>query len=288
MDRFVELLARTLTTRGRSLGTISAYVGWLRRFRLFVGKRLDRVTLRDVQAYQRYLANERGITYSTFNQGVCALKFFYRECLEKRWDFKKVPLQRKGRKLPEVLSREEVQALFRACANQKHRAVMMVAYGCGLRLGEVLALRPEHIDSKRMVIRVEQGKGMKDRYVMLPSHLLEVLREYWRACRPLEWLFEGEKKGRPLSPKTMQTVFQDVRRRSGITKAVSLHSLRHAFATHLLEDGANVRVIQALLGHRGLGATQVYTHLARTYVNDVVSPLDRLVQRAEEASVPPA
>jgi site-specific recombinase XerD len=287
MEHFVELLTWTLAARGRAANTIRAYVLCLKRFALFIAKPLDEVVMGDLQAYQRHLAT-RTIDFSTFNQGFCALRFFYRDCLEKDWDFKRVPFQKKARKLPEVLSAEEIEALFRACSNLKHRAVMMTAYGCGLRLCETLALRPHHIDSKRMVIRVEQGKGRKDRYVMLPSQLLDTLREYWRAYRPGVWLFEGQEKGRPLSPKTVQAVFHEVRERAGITKRVTFHSLRHSFATHLLEDGTNVRVIQALLGHRSLTSTQIYTHVASTYLNDTTSPLDRLRKKEKEETSPTA
>lgn len=281
MEHFVDLLRQTLAARGRAQNTIRAYVDWLKRFAIFIAKPLDDVVLGDLQAYQRHLATRR-INFSTFNQAFCALRFFYRDCLERGWDFKRVPFQRTARKLPEILSPEEVEALFTACPNFKHRTVMMTAYGCGLRLSETLALRPHHVDSKRMVVRIEQGKGRKDRYVMLPSHLLDTLRQYWRAYRPLVWLFEGQEKGRPLSTTAVQKIFHKARQRAGITKAVTFHSLRHSFATHLLEEGVNVRIIQALLGHRSLTSTQIYTHVARTYLNDTTSPLDRLVKKEKQ------
>ena len=275
MEHF-ELFKQTLAARGRAENTIRGYAGWLGRFAVHVAKPLEEVELSDLQAYQRHLVTERKVDFSTFNQGFCALRFFYRDCLQRPWDFKQIPFQKKARKLPEVMSREEVQALFLVCANIKHRMLMMTAYGCGLRVSETLGLRPEHIDSTRMVIRVEQGKGRKDRYVMLPANLLVGLREYWRACRPAVWLFEGQLRGRRLSRQTPHLVFQEARQRAGITKHVTFHSLRHAFATHLLEDGINVRVIQGLLGHRSLTSTQIYTHLARTFLNDTKSPLDRM------------
>lgn len=288
MESLVELFKRTLAARGRSLNTTKAYVGWLQRFTIFVGKALEEVEVADLQAYQRHLAADRRIDFSTFNQAFCALRFFYRDCLERDWDFRRLPYQKRARKLPEILSPEEVEDIFKACPNLKHRAVMMTGYGCGLRVSETVALRPEHVDSQRMVIRIEQGKGRKDRYVMLPQHLLTTLREYWREYRPLVWLFEGQLKGQPLSPKTVQTIFHEVRERAGITKRVSFHSLRHSFATHLLEDGVNVRVIQALLGHRSLTSTQIYTHVARTYLNDTTSPLDRLGKKEKEETSPTA
>jgi site-specific recombinase XerD len=242
-----------------------------------VGKPLDAVVPEDIEAYQRYLVTERKVGFSSFNQATCALRLFYRECLGRAdWTVARMPYQHKRRVLPEILSPEEVASVFDACNNLKHKALLMTSYGGALRLGETLGLLPSDIDSSRMMIRVEQGKGRKDRYVMLSPTLLAVLRQYWKAFRPLRWLFEGKTKGEPLSPSTAEKVFKLAAGRAGIQKNVSFHSMRHAFATHLLEGGTNIRVIQALLGHRSLTTTQVYTHVARTYVNNTVSPLDRL------------
>lgn len=276
----------TLSARGCSENTVRTYLGCLRRFATHVGKPLEAVELDDLVGYQWHLANAK-LDYSTFNQTFCALRFFYRECLRRPWDFKRIPFQKKPRKLPEVLSQGEVVSLLEACANIKYRAILMTGYGCGLRVSETLALKPEHIDSKRMVVRVEQGKGRKDRYVMLPERLLTMLREYWRACRPKVWLFEGDKPGRRLSRQAVHLVFRATCQKAGISKPVGFHSLRHSFATHLLEDGANVRVIQILLGHRSLGTTQIYTHVARTFLGQTKSPLDVMSQpgRAQSTSV---
>jgi integrase/recombinase XerD len=276
---------QTLAARGHALKTRKLYLGALSRFDRFIGDvPLDKVTPEHLMKYQRHLA-ARGVSWSTFNVETCGLRYFYREHLGHRdWDFTRIPFQKRGRTLPEVLSPEEVESLFQACTNLKHRTVMMTGYGCGLRLGETLALRPEHIDSKRMVIRIEQGKGRQDRYLMLPESLLIGLREYWRKYRPAVWLFEGRKKGSPLTTSAVQRVFKRTRLKAGIRKGVSFHSLRHCFATHLLEDGTNVRVIQALLGHRSITTTQVYTHVARTYLNDTKSPLDRLGQKEKKAT----
>ena len=255
MEHLENLLERTLLARGRSPATVRAYRECLRRFARFVVKPLRRVTLGDPRAYQRHLAADRRVAFSCFNQNVSALRFLYRECLDRDWDFSRLPFQRKPHALPEILGPAEVRALLAACPNLKHRAAIMTAYGCGLRLAEVLALRPEHVDAGRMVIRVEGGKGRRDRYVMLPRHLLAVL------------------------PKTLQTVFHRARRRAGIAKKVGFHSLRHSFATELLEDGVSLRAIQALLGHASAASTQIHTHLARTYLEDATSPLDRLYRR---------
>jgi len=277
MDSFEQQFTDTLATRGLSRRTQVVYIPMLRDFARFVGKRLDTVVPEDLQAYQRHLAVERQVGFSHFNQSTCALRLFFRECLGRTdWPFERIPFQKKRRILPEILSQEEVARIFDACANLKHRAVLMTAYSGGLRLGETLALLPSDIDSDRMVIRIEQGKGRKDRYVMLSKTLLETLREYWRAFRPISWLFYGQTKQKPLAPSTAEKIFKIAARKAAITKNVSFQSLRHAFATHLLEDGTHVRIIQALLGHRSLTTTQIYTHVARTYVNETRSPLDRI------------
>ena len=287
---FEKLLADTLAAQGRSPRTQETYTLMLRLFgrylgRAHVGKTLDTVVPEDVEAYQRHLVTERKVGFSSFNQSTCALRFFYRECLDKTdWNIARMPFQRKRRSLPEILSPEEIVAILDACHNLKHKALLMVSYSGGLRLGETLALLPSDIDSKRMMIRVEQGKGRKDRYVMLSKTLLAQLRVYWKAHRPLRWLFEGGKPGEPLSPSTAEKVFTTAAGRAGITKGVSFHSLRHAFATHLLEGGTNIRVIQALLGHQSLTTTQVYTHVATTYVNATASPLDGLNGKNKESA----
>jgi integrase/recombinase XerD len=277
MDDPIKLLSDTLAAHGRAARTQETYGWMLLAFTRFIKKPVEAVTPDDIQDYQRYLTRERKVSFSTFNQATCALRFFYKQCLGRTdWAFERMPYQRKRRILPEILAAEEVAALFDACCNLKHRALLMTAYSGGLRLSETLNLLPSDIDSKRMMIRIEQGKGRKDRYVMLPEVLLKTLREYWKQYRPVRWLFEGQTKGQPLCSSTAEKVFKHAALKAGITKHVYFHSLRHAFATHLLEDGTNVRVIQSLLGHRSLATTQVYTHVARTFVNDTKSPLERI------------
>lgn len=285
---FEKLFADTLDAHGRSPRTQETYTLMLRLFGRYleekqIDKTLDLIEPEDAEAYQRYLITERKVGFSSFNQSRCALQFFYRNCLDKSdWTIPRMPYQRKRRVLPEILSPDEVVAIFDACNNLKHQALLMTSYSGGLRLGETLGLLPSDIDSQRMMIRIDQGKGRKDRYVMLSPTLLETLRTYWRAFQPVRWLFEGRPAGNPLSPSTAEKVFTAAAGRAGITKGVSFHSLRHAFATHLLEDGTNIRVIQALLGHRSLTTTQVYTHVAQTYVNATTSPLDRLKEKKKQ------
>ena len=284
---FEKLLADTLAVYGRSPRTQETYTLMLRLFGRYVNKPLDAVLPEDVEAYQRHLVTVRKVGFSSFNQSTCALRFFYRTCLDRTdWTVARMPYQRKRRILPEILAPEEVAAIFDACHNLKHKTLLMTSYSGGLRLGETLSLLPSDIDSARMMIRVEQGKGRKDRYVMLSETLLAELRTYWKAFRPVRWLFEGRTKGQPLSPSTAEKVFTAAAGRAGIRKGVSFHSLRHAFATHLLEGGTSIRVIQALLGHQCLTTTQIYTHVARTYVNDTTSPLDRLKEKEKKKEEP--
>jgi site-specific recombinase XerD len=190
--------------------------------------------------------------------------------------------QRPPRRLPVVMSEEEVKRLLEGAHSLRDRALLETGYATGMRVSEVTRLLITDIDSQRMQIRVDQGKGRKDRYVMLSPSLLETLRKYWRASKPRVFLFPGV-KGRPLSISAAQKAFDKARLQAGIKKSVSFHTLRHSFATHLLEDGANVRKIQALLGHRSLQTTELYTHVAENYLNQTRSPLDRL--RGKEAAL---
>jgi site-specific recombinase XerD len=187
-----------------------------------------------------------------------------------------VPAPRKPKKLPVVLSQDEVARFLGAVDNLKHRVILTVCYASGLRISEAVRLKSTSIDSQRMVIRVEQGKGRKDRYVMLSPKLLDMLRDYWKRSHPGEWLFPGDPPSRPISPMTMQQICRQVREKCGLAKPVTPHSLRHAFAVHLLESGTDLRTIQLLLGHRGLGTTAQYLRIATSSVCATASPLDTL------------
>jgi site-specific recombinase XerD len=191
-------------------------------------------------------------------------------------DIRRIPYQKRSRQMPVVLSRQEVAALLASVENLKHRALLSTTYATGLRLSEVLHLRVSDIDSQRMTVRVEQGKGRKDRYVMLADRLLGELREYVKQYRPKHWLFPGQRLGTPLSSSSAQIVFRRAVERIGLTKPVTFHSMRHAFATHLLESGADIRRVQVLLGHRSVVSTQVYTHVATDYLKTTKSPFDSL------------
>src|SRR5712671_2749502 len=208
---------------------------------------------------------------------VSALRFFYHTTLKRPWVVEDdIPAGRQAKKLPVVLSQEEVARFLGAVDNLKHRVILTVCYATGLRISEAVRLRPGAIDSKRMVIRVEQGKGRKDRYVMLPPKLLDMLRDYWKRAHPREWLFPGRLPGQPVSPLTIDLTCRQVREQCGIGKPVSPHSLRHAFAVHLLEAGTDLRTIQLLLGHRNLSTTAQYLMIATSKVCATASPLESL------------
>ena len=231
----------------------------------------------ELRAYQLYLVNEKRAAPASVLLAVAALRFFYQVTLQKAWSLPKVlPLPRRPYKLPEVLSPQEVGRFLAGVRCLKHRAILTTCYAAGLRISEALHLKPRHIDSQRMVIRVEQGKGQKDRYVMLSPHLLQTLREYWRRERPPGWLFPGKSPTRPLTPDTVAAACQRARLRSGLSKPLTPHGLRHAFAVHLLEAGTDVRTIQLLLGHRSLTTTARYLRLDSSKICSTTSPLDQL------------
>lgn len=231
----------------------------------------------DLRAYQLYLVNEKQAAPATILLATAALRFVYKVTLLKPWSLPEVlPLPHKPQKLPVVLSPEQVQQFLGGVSNLKHRAVLTTCYAAGLRISEALHLQPSHIDSQRMVIRIEQGKGQKDRYVMLSARLLEMLREYWRREKPQGWLFPGHYPTRPLSKDAVAAACQKARLQSGLTKPITPHGLRHAFAVHLLEAGADVRTIQLLLGHRSLTTTARYLRIATSKVCSTTSPLDLL------------
>jgi len=230
----------------------------------------------EIRGYLRYLKEERDVSRSAFAQVVGALRFLYRVTLDRPELMPHIPYPRSKRRHPVVLSPEEVLRLLKAIGNLKHRTVAMVLYGAGLRISEALALELRDIDSERMVITVRHGKGDADRQVTLSSVLLEALRVYWRSYQPPTWLFPGKTVEQPLGPSTIQRALKAARVRAGIAKPASPHTLRHSYATHLMEAGTDLRVIQTLLGHRSLKTTQIYTHVATQRLRSVTSPLDRL------------
>lgn len=277
MGKFQDLMDREIRVRGLSERTRETYLWSMRCFVRHFMLPPDQLTAEHVKQYQLHLTKERRVSWSTFNVHVCAIRFFYRYAVPVDWPVEHIPYQRKGRRLPVVLSGEEVLSLLDVVTNVKHRAIVMVLYSAGLRCSEALHLRAGDIDSQRRMIRVAQGKGRKDRYVMLSSALLDELRRYWRESHPGTWLFPGQHPGCPMTNNSVEKFVAHAVLLAGIKKRVTPHTLRHSFATHLLERGVNIRVIQRLLGHSSLHTTEIYTHVAETYLRDTPSPLDALL-----------
>ena len=265
-----------LKVRNRSARTIQSYIAQVAKFAQHFGKSPELLGPEEIRQYQVYLVEERHVSWSHFNQAVCALRFFYRHTLGRDWAVAHIPFPRQPRKLPVVLSQAEVIRLFDAVRSLKLRAMLMTAYAAGLRLSEVTHLQVSDIDSERMVIRVRQGKGQKDRYVMLSPTLLEVLRLYWRAERPTSWLFPSKSKEQPINHSVVQRACHQAGLDASLRKRATVRSLRHSFATHLLEAGTNIRIIQTLLGHSSVSTTQRYTYVSNKTVRATESPLELL------------
>jgi len=251
------------------------YVRHVRTFTTFLGRSPDTATSEDLRRFQLHMAQQQ-IGAPTINSAIAALRFFFTVTLERPDLVRPLRLVNEPRRAPVVLSPEEVARLLQAAPGLKYRAALSVAYGAGLRVSEVANLKVSDIDSGRMMLRVEQGKGQRDRDVMLSPHLLELLREWWKAARPRVWLFPGQNPINPVTPRQLNRAVTVAKDLAGISKRVSPHTLRHSFATHLLEQGVDIRVIQVLLGHAKLETTALYTRVAVSTVRDIKSPLDRL------------
>lgn len=261
--------------RNMSSLTQSAYLRAVQNFSLFYKRSPDRLSFEDARAYQLHLVS-RGLQPQTINQIVCGLRFFYAVTLGKKDAKSELPLARRADILPPVLSPEEVARFLGAVRDRKYRAALVTIYAAGLRVSEAAVLRVADIDSRRMVIHVRHGKGSKDRYVMLSEQLLTLLRSYWRAERPKDWLFPGPDPSKPITVRPLQRACREAAGIAGLDKKVTVHTLRHCFATHLLEQGVNLRIIQDLLGHRHLNSTSRYARVALDTIRQVHSPLDRL------------
>ena len=256
--------------------TIRIYLHAIAEFAKHFGKPPDQLGAEHIRRYQLFLIKEKKVSCPTCIQVVCALRFFYTQTLSRKIAIERIPFPRRERKLPLILSRQEVKALLEAPRSLRHRTLLAILYGCGLRVAEVARLKISDIDSARNVLWVRHGKGRKDRQTLLPAKLLELLRCYWRTQRPTEWLFPGADATRPISPKAIFLACRSAARKAGIVKPVHPHSLRHAFATHLLETGVNLRTIQILLGHANLETTARYLQVADVAVRATPSPLDSL------------
>ena len=265
-----------MAVRNLAQNTQSAYlqqiVSYARHFR----RPPEELGPEEIRAYQIHLTQTRMLAPSSVSIATGALRFLYKVTLKRDWSVDEIPMPKRPFKLPVILSPEEVDQFLNSIGSIKHRAILMTAYAAGLRVSEATHLKVTDIDSQRMMLRVDQGKGRKDRYVMLSPRLLEVLRAYWKSVRPTLWLFPGDLPDQPISRDAVGQACQKAHRASGIKKPVTPHSLRHAFATHLLERGTDVRTIQLLLGHRSLATTSRYLKVATSTVCATTSPFDLL------------
>lgn len=277
-----QKMIRELELHRKSPKTVAAYVTAVAQLAAHYGRSPESISLEEVRSFLHYLIVGRKLAFSSVNQKLGGIRFFYRHVLS-RDDFAlRVPAKRSGR-LPEPLSRAEVARLIEATQNAKHRVLLMTCYAAGLRVGELVRLKPTDIHSERMLVRVQQGKGRKDRYSLLSLRLTEELRAYWRAYRPGGWLFANSDRSGPMPVATAQRVYYTAKQRAGVRHGHGIHTLRHSFATHLLEAGVDLPTIQRLLGHSSLSTTAKYLHVTGKHVQGTHSPLDllRLPNHAE-------
>ena len=268
-----------MTIRKMAPRTQEGYIRAVKNFSAFLGASPDKASAEDVRRYRLHLASS-GVGVPTLNHSLTALRFLFMVTLRRPDVVVHVPFVREPRRLPVVLSPEEVARLLEAAPGLKYRAALSVAYGAGLRASEVVSLKIADIDSVRMVIRVEQGKGRKDCYVMLSEHLLALLRAWWKEARPQGWLFPRQNRVNPLTTRQLNRACHAAALMAELDKPVSLHTLRHSFATHLLEQKTDIRVIQVLLGHKKLDTTALYTRVALKALGEVTSPLEHLIMKA--------
>ena len=277
MDEFHDRMEEDLLLGGYSPKTREVYLFHVRKFAAFAGRSLGEAGDAEVRAFMLHLVRERKVSDATYRQARAALKFLFRQTLDSPSAVEWLPVRRTKRRLPSVLDRAEVQRLLAALQDPLCHALFTTMYASGLRIQEACRLRTEDVDSPRMALMVRNGKGGVDRVALLPQSLLVCLRNYWRICRPEgPWLFPGGTRAGHASPDTVRLTFHQALLAAGISKAVAPHALRHAFATHLLEGGTDLTVVQALMGHHSMKSTLVYTHLSRKHLLATRSPLDQL------------
>ena len=279
MTKLREQMLADLQLSGATKRTQEAYLREAGNLAKYFNRSPAELGENELKEYMLYLMKERHLSAGTFRFYVAALKFLYRTTLKREWAVEKIRYPRAKRKLPIVLDLSEVESLFAVTPNLKHKVILMITYSSGLRASETARLKITDIDSKRMMVRISQGKGGKDRYSILSQTTLEHLRQYWRKYHPTEWLFNGAEKDGPISTNSIQQLFYKAKKRAGITKPASVHTLRHSFATHLIEAGTSLHHVQLLLGHRSSTTTTVYLHVSRLNLAQVTSPLDKAVKQ---------
>lgn len=270
-----QRMVEDLRLRNYSSRTVEAYVGKVARFARHFGRSPEVLGPEEVRSFQLHLL-EQGVSWSTFNQSVCALRFLYGTTLGRTEELPRLTYAKRPKKLPSVLGPEEVARLLEAARPGREQMLLRTAYACGLRLSEVLHVQVTDIDGSRMLVHVRQGKGNKDRLVPLSARLLAELRDYWRRFRPVPWLFGNARQQGPICAGTVQRQLQRTRARAGVTKPATMHTLRHSYATHMLEAGVDVTTLQKILGHRHLATTARYLHLRGDHLRHLPSLLDRL------------
>jgi integrase/recombinase XerD len=277
MSQFSEMMKKEIIIRGLSERTQVIYLRRMKIFIQYIKKSPESVTLKDINNYQYYLKN-KNTNWSLYNQTVCAIRFFYLDTLKKNWSIKHIPYSKKKKKLPVVLSKNEVIKLYKNITYPKHKAIFLTMYSTGMRASEIVNLQISDIDNERMMIRINQGKGNKDRYVVLSPKLLYCLREYWKSLKnkPKKWIFPGVNTEKQMCRKSVYSFIKALQKKSELKKNIYPHTLRHTFATHLLEAGVNIKKIQILMGHSCLRTTSIYFHVAKDYISKVKTPLDIL------------
>jgi len=278
MGTLRDQMQADLHLKGITPRTQKDYLREVSNLAKYFNKSPEELGEKEVKEYLVHLLKDRKISGGTYKYYVSGIKFLYRTTLKREGVVDAIQYPKSRRKLPVVLDLSEVEALFSVTENLKHKAILMITYSSGLRISEATRLKITDIDSKRMMVRVQQGKGGKDRYSILSHAALECLRQYWRKYHPKDWLFEGQKKDKHISISSIHQIFHAAKKRAGITKPASVHTLRHSFATHLVEAGTSLHHVQLLQGHRSPNTTTVYLHVSRLNLAQVTSPLDKAKQ----------
>jgi len=273
-----DKLEKELVARKYSTKTIKLYTHYNREFLEFIKKTPYDISNENIRNYLYYLAEKRNASTSTLNIAINALKFYYGEVLNQEFAYE-IKRPKRDKKLPVVLNRDEVLKLFSSISNPKHKAILMLIYSAGLRVSEAVKLKPRNIDFQRRLIHIEDAKGRKDRYTILSDTASKAIKEYIKLYNPQKWLFSGTRPEKHISTRTVQAIFEQLCKKVGIKKDVSVHSLRHSFATHLLESGTDLRHIQELLGHKSSKTTEIYTHVSNRDLSRIKSPLDSLFEK---------